>query len=503
MPTALKWYDDTFTEISAQVPISGSSGIAGTAEVLYLINGKDGAGAETARNVRVRALFAAAGEDPVASGHEWADRHYLEVRLESAGWNRTDNATPWLPLGSNAVLFLPELPDDQGVQLSFRLNAPASALAADVEVSLRVEDGTAEATSQGLIEAAGAGVYLPVRDTSENLQLVGADVVENPGGADRDVQVQEAVYLAAGGLYADEQQLLTIPNAAAGLERYDLVSLAADGSGYARAAGSEVTAGTITDSDKPAVPTGDLVVSWVLAGDSTAQPAVQDADIENAWELSLYAFASTGLTATIARGPHAVVDNSLTLNTAPQQASLTASATNHIWLLRSGALAVTTDGSRPSRRVLLLWEADTDGSGVAALRDRRPFTGRREVLRFEWLGEVAVDDYRYLHLHAGREAWILPVAGVVASLGTQVVGSGLSGQTRWDVEVDDGGGWSSIFGRKPEIAFDATDLRTRDSLPIAYRIPAGARVRAKVSEVPAGTITTAPQDAALSLEVLA
>jgi hypothetical protein len=94
---------------------------------------------------------------------------------------------------------------------------------------------------------------------------------------------------------------------------------------------------------------------------------------------------------------------------------------------------------------------------------------------------------------------------VIASCGTNTVGSGLSGQTRWDVEVERSAAWVSLFttggDHQPEIAHDATDLRALLAMPESFGVPPDARIRAKISEVPAGTVTTDPQDAHLTLLV--
>ena len=517
MTASPAFYDSGDNLIAATLPISAEVGVPGTPPVIVqIINNKDGTGADDLTNARLKLLFGDVGDQLLEDGTEWADGHYVEVRIEAGGWNNTLPESEWLPLGANRTFEIPTLPNDMGVTLGFRLNAPLSALADMQAFSLRLIETTGEPVSQGIHETRPGGVYIGLHDSAFTEQVQGGDVVENPAGADRDVQVPDVVWLSQGGAYSALEQLITIPNAAAGMGRIDLLSLAADGSGVTLTTGVEVDEIDVGVDDRPAIPAGDLALAYVTALDSTSQPDVLDSDIANVWRLSLYDFSSVGLVATISRGPTAVVDNHLVTNQVAGQVTLQPSTTNYVWLTRTGLLSATTTPVPTSARALLLWEADTDPTDVTATRDRRHFTGADvQVLRFDFLGEAtsdfAVGDppaaaaIRYQHLHGSRPAWILPLRPMVLSLGDQVDGSGLSGQTRVRVEVERAGVFEDLFPSdltQPEIAFDAVAPLVDDgALPESFDVPPDARFRAFVTEVPAGTITTNPIHVQLSVLV--
>jgi hypothetical protein len=132
----------------------------------------------------------------------------------------------------------------------------------------------------------------------------------------------------------------------------------------------------------------------------------------------------------------------------------------------------------------------TDGAAnVTAFADRRRFIGHRlHLLRFEWLGVLAVDDFRYAINPSDRPAYILPIRGLRALVG---VAGTVSGNTQFLAEVDND--YDDTFltdlivaASAPEIAFDATDFRSLDAVAANHLIAPGARIRAWLDEIPAG-----------------
>jgi len=503
MAPTLSWYDSSSDALTT-VTLTAIAATPGSATIIQLINGKDAPSGDPLLSAKLVALFRNVGEtDFLDSGTEWADGHYLEIRYEADGWNNTLQQSDWFKLGRGRSLPLTDIIYDQGIKFSIRLNVPAGVDIDSEEISLRVVDSPSLALSQGITEAGGEGIYAGVQDWNFSEVVVGADVTEDSPQT-TGVSHLDFVWISKGRVYTAVAADVSIPHAASGKARIDLLSLDADGSGtVTKTVGSEVDtpAGA---SDRPAVPAGDVALAYVTKEDAGN---VVDNDITNVLQIAYYDLSSTGLTATLSRGPHALIDNSLTYNSAAQNVTLTASDTNYIWLLASGGIEKTLTVDAPADRAILLWEATTDGSGITASVDRRPFLGGRIVpITFRWDGTISTADYRYATLHGLRDAWILPVGGIIASFGTQAVG-GSALSTVWDVEVNYASStWTSIFdtgSTPPAIAYDAAapDLVDVGAIATRWDLPRLKGIRANISAVPTSTSTN-PKDAALTLLVV-
>lgn len=505
MAAVPSWRDTSDVLITTGQDIEGLSGVAGTALAVRFYNNFGDTGADPITNGRIKAQFRETSSDPyVGSGIPWADQRYVEGRITGGLGGLTLAATGWKPLGAGSFLELPTISGDgQGVALEFRVHGPTDAPSDAVQYALQVAVGTSESLPDGITEGIGSGIYLGLGDAGQTVHVYGGATVENPGGADDEVQTQTHVVIAAGVARIIRQSLSgAIPAAGAGDARYDLFSISPAGV-RTRTAGTESTP-PLDDSDKPALPAGHVPLSYVFVDDSGV---IANADIENVIALGLYAFSSSGLIATIAGGPLALVDNALCHNAASQNATLTASETNYIWLLRTGELEVTITSAPPtaSPRALLLHEADTDGSVVTAHRDRRFFIGyRRHVIEFEWLGELVDEANRYGFLPSERDAQIVPLWAVQVALGAQ--GDGTAGRTRWTIEVERAGVFTDLFATdstRPMIAFDAAPP-VGDPLtifPDRFDLPARCRIRARPTEIPSGGSGADPENGILTLEV--
>jgi hypothetical protein len=494
MPPQLKWYDSLGVELSAAFSIVADPGAAGTAVTLQLINNKDGTGAATATNIRVKGLFRDVGETRwLASGHEMGDNYYVEAKI-SAGINKTVRTTDYVPLGPGAYLDIPNLGNDEGVEIDVRLNPPAEALDDQAEIAFRVETRQFEPSVGGLTEAAGDGIYLGLDNERMTYWITAGDATED-ATPDMDVLYPDLVWISEGQIYGKGNGSVTLSTVSAGNERWAFLTGKNDGT-VAVVYGTEVTA-PATESDKPALPAGSVKLCEVLIDDGGV---INDTDITNDWgdSLGFFGFTSSGLTATLGSGL-AHVSNGFVIHRGKESVSLTASSTNYIFINSAGAFEITTDGSKPTNnpRALLIYEATTDGSGVTALVDRRVFTGRMRVIRFEWLGTLSTGDFRYATLPRLADSQIQPIISVVASIGTN---AGTSGNTTFDVDVEDGS-WATIFtdaSLRPTIAWDDSPPVDLAAIPSVYQIPAGARVRAEVDGLPSGGT---PTDAALELLV--
>ena len=489
MASSPEYRDDTDTVISGAISLSADPGAEGTAETVRLYNSFAGAGGvDPLQDARLIVLVEPSpGAAPVASGVEALDRYFVEARIVSGLGGLSVTATGWTKLGPGANLLLPpSIASGEGVELELRYAPAPDAQASSVALLFSVVAGVAVADDAASMES-GGGIVLGVGDGETALVVSGTATVEDGGGPSGSVQVGPFVWIYDGVPYSYPQQLVALTPAASGEQRYDLLSLSA---GTLTVTSGAETASALTDDDKPAIPTGHLAVAYVEVDDAST---ITTADIEDAWLASLYAWSDSGLTATFGPGPVALAGSVIVYHSVSQSVTLTASSTNSVWLTPAGVFAVTSDGTSPQSGSVLLWEATTDGSGVTATRDLRRFAGGRvERVVFAWSGTLSAAAERY-GIAPQRDTYIVPIRGLRAALGDPGTGTG---QTAFDLEVDDGG-WASLAGtdRPPAIAQGAADPRDEDARPAAFAVPAGRRLRATVDEVP----STPSEDAVLEV----
>lgn len=483
-----KWYtsDDALLTSANRPILSGDSGTESAAVILRLYNDKDEAGADTLPPSQVYGQVRVTSSGQLLSeGHPLVDRRMVEGRITQGLGGKVVPSAGWSPLGVGRFLAIPSLASGEGVELEFKLNVPSFSPGLNVFFvpTLAIETGLG--LGFGLSEIAGDGIYLGIGDPLINTVLIGNDVIENPAGADDEVRVGPFVYLDGGIPLSFLEQNVAIAASSAGNRRYVLLSLTDDAT-LTQTDGDE-TAAALTDDDEPDAPLDETVVARVEVDDSGV--ITQD-DIENRWQRGAYHVSFAGSSATVGPG-QGLVDNWITYNQVSQSATLTADSVNSLWLLRSGQLAVTVNGAPPvSTRSLLLAELTTDaGNNVIAFADRRRFIGHRvHLLRFEWPGVLAVDDFRYAISLSDRPVYIFPIRGLRASV---AVSGTVSDATQFLAEADND--YDDTFLTDlilpisaPEIAFDATDLRSLDAIPANHLIAPGARIRAWLDEIPAG-----------------
>lgn len=485
MPSAPAWYDNAGVALGTTPPdLAGSAGTPGTALPLQLWNDKDAAGADPFPPSQ---LFGYArlttSSLPLVSGVPLVDRRMVEVRITGGLGGKSVPAGAWTPLGTGSYLAIPSLSSGEGVSLEFRLSGPLDAQGANVYLVTSLFTQTSSPIGPGIPEILGNGIYLGIGDPLISSIIIGADVVENPGGADGQVQIGTFVWLVSGGVHTHHVALSAIAASTAGTNRYVLISLADDGT-LTLTDGAEV-AGALTDDDRPDTPIGDIAVAYVQRDDTAT---IVDADITNVYVVGGFHLSHSALSVNVGPG-RALVDNGLIHTYSAQSATLTASSTNHLYLLRDGQLAVTTTGLPPAgTRPLLLAEYDTDVSSVTAFRPRHRYIGYRPyLLRFEWTGTLTVGQFRYGVNPSDRPVYIHPVQGLRVSVSAPGT---VSGSTRWQVQVDPDydDTWIDLTAptHAPEIPFDATDLRDLSAIPATHTIPAGARIRAQIDAIPGG-----------------
>lgn len=486
------WYDSANDPIAAPVAVSGTGGTPGTAVVVKLINGKGVGTASAITNARLLALCRAAGSTDafVERGRPILDRQMLECRVAS-GYNATLPASDWVALGRGQLFDkLPSsIASDVGVVLELRVNAPGSAQDVDEEVRLELIDDLGRLIAAGVSQAGHDGVCLPLGDPSGYVVLRGADIVEDSGGPSGDVETPEFVGVIAGRMRVLRAGTQAIAASAAGNSRY--VGVVIDATGAWDLVEGVETSDPLTAADYPAIAADLLLWAWVEVDDSGA---IADAAINNVWTVGAFGltYSASSLDITVHGGPYAVVADGLVYQTGQSLATLTASATNRLWMLASGAYEVTQDDvPATAQPALLLAELDTDGSGVTAYRDRRVLAGGNAlVLLIEFRGTLSTSAWGYATSPWRKPSWLDPFEPIVASIAVQTTDH-TTGATRFDVQVLRGSTWTSFFAAdadKPQIAHNAAAdaLLATDIVPDRYDLPAHAQIRAKPDDLPTG-----------------
>jgi len=500
----LQWYDGADLIVAPEDLAAATPGTASTEGSFDLWNDKDGDGADTAYDrvleLKARVPLTAAeivlgtpARPFVSVGHEVVDDYWFEARIASGLGDLTVSTGPWTPLGAGRWLKIPTLASEQGVTVDLRLNTPSGAQSTSVEWALSITRQTSRPLPIGLHESVGPGIALGIGD-SEMTQLlsISANVAENGGGVDAQVQMPDIIGVAAGVPYTILEHLTTITNAdsaAATLiagERYkSLIYISSEG--VEAQAKSVKTSGT---PDDPVLPEGGLAIAMVTR---EFDALVNDADITNTYLVGAAHFISTGLTGSI--GPYrAVLDNRLIETSTASSFGLTDASTNRIWLLPDGSLSVTTTAALPESRAMLLWEATTVASAVTVATDRRLFLGhgfRFQRLDFIFDTTLAGTQKQRAAFASNRPGYILPLGGVSMYLLTN---GDTSGGTTIDVNLRaPGGAFTTIYtsqgseDRRPFIAHDSTNLEDTDSRPEVLAVPANSLLEVEIDTIPGGS----------------
>jgi hypothetical protein len=478
------------TSLAFEVPTPGTPTAA---QGVRIYNQKGGVDAETARNLRLVVLARAPGETYyLAAGRSYLDERWPEARIVGSVGDVVAIATAWTPLGAGGVLALPDLPKDAAVRVEVRLNVPMTGMdngaPVALEILLRTFDQAAIPAGWGLSDAACDGVLAGIGDGSFSGIFVGGDVLE-AGTPDNTVECLFFGGADAGIPYGIAPETLTLSNldgngaALAGGQSYiNLLSVSVDG-------WTETKGAKGTSPEPPTLPAGEEAVAYVTVPFSAV---ITDAEIENVWVACRYKLTAAGLIGTLGPG-QTLVDNSLQRHTYPQSLSFTASATNRVWQTRAGSPAVTTTATPPAPRALLLYEVDTDGSGVTAIRDRRIMVGPRSMrMVLAFLQEaMAEDDPSTLEMVDGNRDLLIDPEFPGAFALTDPGDTPTSGETRADLQfAAPGEAWASVFpdaDSMPAVAWDADDPTASECQPTVCVIPARSRVRAVIDGVVTAT----------------
>jgi len=482
-----KIFDTNLVELAAPLTFDGLPGAHSNVETLYIINNPGGTGAEPLRDHVLRVLERAPGESVwLAAGRPLVEGRRLEVRILAGTGGIEVEPTAWQPLGAGRPLEVPELGNDQGIQLELSLVLPIDTVAGQTELYFGLSDQRATALERAHTEAAGDGIHLGLGDgLTTELQHGGKVAARDP--ADDRVEVSASGWVAAG-------EPFYIPPTTLRLDEFDASAvvlapgsaywalLALDAAGALLVVKSDQAPEPLPAALRPATPSGAVALAVELAMvQRDDSGVVTDGDIEPLAVAAAAAWSAEGLTAAI--GPsRALVDNRWVVHQVGESVSLPPTSTVEVWRLPPGDLAITTDGSRPDPRALLLHQAETDAAAVVVHRPRRRFLGHQAVLYFSVTPTVGAESMPAVWPHEvpGR---VPPIPGHL-TLHALSQGGATSGSTQVDLELWSEGSWTSIFptGVLPSVPFDGdVDAKT---LPEVLTLPPHSLLRAVVVSLP-------------------
>jgi hypothetical protein len=136
-----------------------------------------------------------------------------------------------------------------------------------------------------------------------------------------------------------------------------------------------------TSPVKPAVPSGELLLTYVLVSYDAGGSTIANGDINQdvTYGRLLGVAPTSGLSIVIHAG-ESLAGGYQQIHAAKQTLTLTGTASNWVWMEYSGTVTVTTTAAAPSPAAIPLWLAVTSGSAVTSLVDLRPFIGVTPLL---------------------------------------------------------------------------------------------------------------------------
>ncbi|HEX6862325.1 MAG TPA: hypothetical protein VF414_05890, partial [Thermoanaerobaculia bacterium] len=234
---------------------------------------------------------------------------------------------------------------------------------------------------------------------------------------------------------------------------------------------------------RPAAPAGHSIAAYVRVayGASGSEIAGEDVDGSVLLYDRFRATASAGLQLVL-HGGQALGGGSWRYSSERVPLALEADSTHYVWQLASGLPELTTDPDPPAGGgALLLWEADTDGAGVTALRDRRGYVEASVVLHLAGALPGA----------PGEVASFLVVEDLVLEEITSRLsdaGAGTGGATVLDVLLNG----TTLFtsqatdDQRPAWPFDATTLVSEGGLHEVTELRRGDLLTLVTAEHPTG-----------------
>lgn len=483
------------------------AGTAGTAVVAEVWNAKADPTADTATGVALVVHEATPGlSDWNQRGRATMER-WVEFRLVGVIGEVPAQLTAWTPTGTGRPFLLNQIPADSARIVEMRLVVPAGVETEDRDYSVSiVYDQPAVALGIGFEEVGRRGVRGGVGDSTET-HLVEGGAVTASGPPDAEIHVADLSWIWQGV----PRQLLAHSIETDG-DAADGATATGEAYWLAISAGEDPEALTITKGNKgeaplgtdsrPDVPAGEKLLGYVHreeAGEIAADDIYSDEVTYGRMALQ-----GTGLERFVGVG-QAVVDNFLVRFDTRRPVSLPdETADVRLWLLPNvGLLSVQAGAVRPAERALPLWAGATASGDVTAARDLRPILGPPvEVVRFAFGVELAEDQVVCAMSSNAVPAYLRLPEPVWASVNAH--GTATAGETVWDVEAWEEGGWVTLFpgaAGRPALAWDSETLVSTAARPTRLLIQPATLLRARVVTVPSGGSAPTGAEVILFMEV--
>jgi len=446
--------------------------IGGTATAIQEWHFKNNSG-QNEEGLLVSILCRKVSEDPfVAENEEFVENKYLQARIKG------DSA--WQLMGAGSYLIIPSLLDGGFIAIEARILSLESSQVAVYQVKVRVERKPYIALGNGFFEGIGNGIVSGLGDSSRNFLIDFANVVQNPGGADSQVLVPKVFGWV---------------NNLAGAVKEDLVDIGTDDSASAVPAGANKFYAALTfdgssvgivkglNGNPPVKPVIDESLVYILAWvkqDSTG--LIQDADIENVWNLDRFAVTTNGLNIVIHHGI-AQVNNNLLYHNKVTNFALTDNETNYLFLRNDRNFTLNITGEIDQEKEMPLYIFFTVAGVITQIVDLRRFIGVQvEKLDIYASGGplLAISDVDYAHYNGSRKAYII-------SIYSSVIGGTGAGDTKVDINKSvDGSAFTTIFddqNLRPIIQGD--DFHFNDAWPTDRVLEKNTRLEIEVDDIPA------------------
>lgn len=493
MPADLQWYDSTGVTAQPTLTFAPVNGTPTAWQTVRVYNDHDSGGASDSREILLTAFSRNTGSGSYSQDDDVALNGWIEVRITGSGGTGIEAQTVGATaIGRNRFLSVRPIPASACYRVvEVRLNIPAGVGTQAKDVRLRLIEGSrAVATAIGLRAGGVMGLRMPVGDTATYQVLEGGSVTPQ-GSPDNTVAVSTLAGLGAGVpnvLVAHNETLNDTDGDAATLssgEEY-FCALCYDGSTtLAQVKGSKGTA-PLADSAKPEVPENNVCLAMIRRNyDATIEAA--DIETDLMWWGGAFLEDTGDLNPKI-WALEAVLGDMVIVSATYDLLTLTASDENFIWLLPGGSIGVELAGTPPENGAALLYRATTDGSGITALVDCRPWTAPNlYVMTLKAAGALSGGETDFGVLPRTADAVLLPVGGVVMAMGDQGT---TSGANTADLNYSEGGAaFATIFTSqgsvdlRPSVAYDAADPVDSDARPEVLVFRGGTRFRLDVDAV--------------------
>jgi len=492
----LSWWSSDGSAVADPLSLAPVAGIATDAVALRLYNDKDGtAGSIDASELALSCMTCDQGSGLYSFDDDVASNGWMEVRLVT-------NAVPgpWMAIGKNRWALLPDLAAEAHHVLEFRANVPVGpgTSAKDLVLVPRYRE-TSEPLADGFLEVAAAGIVLGIGDSEESWLAFGGDIAPS-GSPDDKVTVSARGLIASGAPAAALEEEVTLDQNDA-----DAVALAAGElyvAGLTVAADGSVTATKSPKATAPWDPTNDPALpdepflGWVQVDYDAGGGAIGAGDIDQtARVFGAFALETSpaSLSATVHPGRSISYGRRVVIR-GKRAVSFGASVTSTVWLTPGAALVVNTTGLSPIAGSFPVYLVTTDGSGVTAVVDRRPFVSGRIVPVSMTIIDPAASDVVHWQSPFDHPLYLIPGRCMRMELHDDPATlAAVSGSWVGDVAVlDAGSAWSTLFpsfgtdDQRPTIPHDATARHDDSAIPEVLTIGPRGILRFEVAAIATG-----------------